>query len=55
MPHGKRHFRRLYQAIISASTSGFVPGNQVSLLQNGEAYFTAIEAAFDRASLTIFD
>jgi cardiolipin synthase A/B len=54
MPHGKRHFRRLYQAVLSASRSGFVPGNQVTLLQNGEAYFPAIEAAFDRASYDIY-
>jgi len=26
-----------------------IPGNQISLLQNGEAYFPAIEAALDRA------
>jgi len=29
--------------------SRFVPGNQITLLQNGEAYFTAIEHAFDQA------
>jgi cardiolipin synthase A/B len=54
MPHGKRHFRRLYQAVLSASWPGFVPGNQVTLLQNGEAYFPAIEAAFDRARHEIY-
>ncbi len=31
-----------------------VPGNQVTLLQNGEAYFSAIEAAFDRAEKEIY-
>lgn len=54
MLHVKRHFRRLYQAVLSASWSGFVPGNQVTLLQNGEAYFPAIEAAFDRARYDIY-
>ena len=54
MPHGKRHFRRLYHAVLSASWSGFVPGDQVTLLQNGGAYFPAIEAAFDRASYDIY-
>jgi len=34
--------------------SGFVPGNQVTLLQNGEAYFPALEAAFDRATQEIY-
>ena len=54
MPRGKRHFSHLYQAVLSASRSGFVPGNQVTLLQNGEAYFPAIEAAFDRARYDIY-
>ena len=36
------------------SMSGFVPGNQVTLLQNGEAYFPAIETAFDRARHEIY-
>jgi cardiolipin synthase len=26
-----------------------IPDNQITLLQNGEAYFPAIEAALDRA------
>jgi cardiolipin synthase len=34
--------------------SRFIPGNQVTLLQNGEAYFPAIEAAFDRAQHEIY-
>ena len=54
MPHGKRHLRRLYHAVLSASWSDFVPGNQVTLLQNGEAYFPAIEAAFDRSRYDIY-
>jgi len=32
----------------------FIPGNQVTLLHNGKAYFPAIEAAFDRARHEIF-
>ena len=35
-------------------TSGFIPGNQVTLLQNGEAFFPAIEQAFDRARFEIY-
>lgn len=31
-----------------------IPGNQITLLQNGEAYFPAIEAAFDRAVREIY-
>lgn len=34
--------------------SGFVPGNQVTLLQNGEAFFPAIEQAVDRARFEIY-
>jgi cardiolipin synthase len=34
--------------------SGFVPGNQVTLLLNGEAFFPAIEQAFDRARFEIY-
>ncbi len=54
MPHGKRHRRSFYQAVLSASWSGFVPGNQVTLLQNGADYFPAIETAFDRAKHEIY-
>jgi phosphatidylserine/phosphatidylglycerophosphate/cardiolipin synthase-like enzyme len=32
----------------------FVPNNQISLLQNGEAYFPAIEAALDQAMHEIY-
>jgi cardiolipin synthase len=49
MSHGKRHRHNLYQAGYPANLSRFIPGNQVTLIQNGEAYFPAIEAAFDRA------
>ena len=31
-----------------------MPGNQVTLLQNGDAYFPALEAAFDRARHEIY-
>ena len=41
-------------AVASAGKSGFVPGNQVTLLQNGDAFFPAIEQAFDRASYEIY-
>jgi cardiolipin synthase len=34
--------------------SSFIPGNQVTLLRNGEAYFPALEAAFDRARHEIY-
>ena len=54
MPHGKRYRRSWYQAVLPVSSSGFVPGNQVTLLQNGAAYFPAIEAAFDRAMHEIY-
>ncbi|OGQ97714.1 MAG: cardiolipin synthase B [Deltaproteobacteria bacterium RIFOXYD12_FULL_57_12] len=54
MSHGKRHRRNLYKAILPANVSRFIPGNQVTLLQNGEAYFPAIEAAFDRAKQEIY-
>ena len=54
MSRKKRHRQSLYHAYLSASWSGFVPGNKVTLLQNGEAYFSAIEAAFDRARYEIY-
>ena len=54
MSHGKRHRHSLHQAVLPASLSRFIPGNQVTLLQNGEAYFPAIEAAFDRARHEIY-
>lgn len=34
--------------------SHFVPGNQITLLQNGEAYFPALEHAFDQAQHEIY-
>jgi cardiolipin synthase len=35
------------------STSGFVPGNQVRLLRNGDQYFPALEAAIDTARFEV--
>ena len=54
MPQGKRHRRRLCQTELSADGCDFIPGNRISLLHNGEAYFPAIEAAFDRARHEIY-
>ncbi|MEN8134838.1 MAG: cardiolipin synthase ClsB [Thermodesulfobacteriota bacterium] len=54
MFQGKLHRRSLYQAFLPASLSRFVPGNQVTLLRNGEVYFPALEAAFDRAKHEIY-
>jgi len=54
MSHGKQHRRSWYRAVLSAGWSDFVPGNQVTLLQNGEAYFPAIERAFHRARHEIY-
>ena len=34
--------------------SRMIPNNQITLLQNGEAYFPAIEAALDRAMNEIY-
>ena len=54
MSQGKRKRRSFYQEVLATSRSGFVQGNQVTLLQNGTAYFPAIEAAIDRASKEIY-
>jgi cardiolipin synthase len=54
MSHRKRHRRSLLQTVLPAKLSVFFPGNQVTLLQNGEAYFPALEAAFDRAKNEIY-
>jgi cardiolipin synthase len=54
MLYGKRPARSQDQAVISASYSDFVPGNQVTLLEKGEAYFPAIETAVDRAKYDIY-
>lgn len=44
----------MHQAVFPAKLSSFIPGNQLTLLKNGEAYFPAIEAAFDRARHEIY-
>lgn len=54
MPDGKRHRRSSKHTGLPANRSDFVPGNQVTLLQNGEAYFPAIEGACDRARHEIY-
>ena len=43
-----------YRAGLSTYRSAFIPGNQVTLLHNGDAYFSAIETAFDRARHEIY-
>lgn len=54
MSHGRRHLRNIPQTVLPVGLSGFLPGNQVTLLQNGESYFPALEAAFDRARNEIY-
>jgi cardiolipin synthase len=54
LSHGKRFRQKVYQAVFIANVSRFIPGNQLTLLQNGAAYFSAIEAAFDRARHEIY-
>jgi len=54
MRYRKRQRRSVDQEVPSADSLGFVPGNQVTLLQNGEAYFPAIEEAFDKARHEIY-
>jgi cardiolipin synthase len=54
MPHGKGLREKLHKAFFPADLSRFITGNQVTLLHNGEAYFPAIEAAFDRARHEIY-
>lgn len=54
MIDGSRHNRSLSDAVLPSSLSDFTADNQVTLLQNGESYFPAIEAAFDRARHEIY-
>ncbi len=54
MPQQDRHALNLYQASLSGNWFGYVPGNQATLLHNGKAYFTAIEAAIDQAGHDIY-
>lgn len=51
---GKIHRRNLYKAFSPANVSRFIPGNRITLLQDGETYFPAIEAAFNRARQEIY-
>ena len=53
MPHGNLG-QKLHQDLFPARLSNFVSGNQVTLLQCGQAYFPAIEASFDRARHEIY-
>jgi cardiolipin synthase len=54
MPHRKGLRDTFQQTLMPTSLSRYIPGNQVTLLQNGESYFPAIEAAFDRAQHEIY-
>ncbi|MGA7827648.1 MAG: cardiolipin synthase ClsB [Geobacteraceae bacterium] len=54
MSNGNELREKFHKAIMPASLSRFIPGNQVTLLHNGEDYFPAIEAAFDRARHEIY-
>lgn len=54
MSPNRKHRLRLRRIDRSASGCGFIPGNRITLLQNGEAYFPAIEAAIDQAQYEIF-
>jgi len=54
MPHGKRYRQGLYKTVLPLNLCRFIPGNEVTLLQNGEAYFPALEAALDRAGHEIY-
>lgn len=40
--------------MLAANCSGFVTGNQITLIKNGADYFAAIELAIDRASHEIY-
>ncbi len=49
-----RQHRRFGSTGLSASATGFMPGNHIRLLQNGAVYFPALETAFDRAQHEIY-
>jgi cardiolipin synthase len=49
---GKRHLKA--EKKDTPAVTRFIPNNQITLLQNGEAYFPAIEAALDRAMHEIY-
>lgn len=50
----KGHSERLYQKALPSNWTGFVQGNQVSLLQSGAAYFPALLKALDQARHEIY-
>lgn len=54
MRRRKRHGENLDRVVLPGRWCSFVPNNQVTLLHNGDAYFPAIEAAFDRAQHEIY-
>jgi cardiolipin synthase len=51
---GKRLRRKFHGAAFPPRLARFLQGNTVTLLQNGEAYFKALERAFDRAQCELF-
>ncbi len=53
LPH-RRDRGRQHRLLSRRGSSDFVPGNQITLLQNGAAYFPAIEKAFDQARHQIY-
>jgi len=54
MPYRKSSRRSSSGKNIFDHSTGFTPGNRITLLQNGSAYFPALEAAFDRAGQEIY-
>ncbi len=54
MPRQNRTSLNSGHVALSGSCSGFVANNQITLLQNGDDYFPAIEAAFDLAEHDIY-
>jgi len=57
VPGWKRFRNRLGRAALPprpSNSSALLPGNQVTLLGGGAAYFQALETAFDRAGSEIF-
>ena len=49
---GKRHLEA--EIKDTPAVTRMMPNNQIALLQNGEAYFPAMEAALDRAACEIY-
>lgn len=54
MSRGRRYRRVARHTGSPANLTGFIPGNRVTLLQNGDMYFPALEAALDRAEHEIY-